>query len=373
MTSSYNYYYSSAVFGASQTDTAYSVRAYQARFKEWGFPSKRTRLQDEPSLHERVKELWEKNYNQKQMLDTLTSEGYEVSTRQLSKLRRGDGLRMRDPNGPEASRKRKRPSETGDGEPGEAAAAVQEPLPPPEPPVPLEIQIKRQNRQARLWAESAERLQNRTRRRRTKGYAGLPPDAGLPPRFPSELTLEESRTLLGFDKKTYKEVRDTFEELCLAHGVNRKSSCTPGLWPWLKEELINRSQLLQNIFRIPAAAAYDSNREPMALDLICMDVTKKIRTTGKYLSLSDAKNMLSLTPDDSRDTRNLFLEILHADYFTIKLDVTKEHWESLKEKWIQASPRLQREFQNVPDSDTWDKKQKALEAIARDVQKRNRD
>ncbi|KAG8533966.1 uncharacterized protein KY384_001709 [Bacidia gigantensis] len=359
-----------------------SIRAYQARFKEWGFPPKRARYVDLPDIHDRVKYLWEQNVSHKEMLEILNAEGFNVSDRQLAKVRRKDGLKMRDPNGDQPSLKRKRQTEDGAADEEENADAdiglddenFTEAEPPPQPRViPLEVQIKRQSRQAQLWAESAERLQNRTRRRRTKGWAGLPPDVGLPPRFPSELTLEEGRTLLGLDKKLYTDIRSTFEDICKAHEVNRKSSCAPGLWPWVKEELISRVPHLQNIFRIPEAASYESNREPMALDLICMDVTKKIRTTGKYLSLGDSKNLLGLTPDESRDIRKIFFDVLKEDFFTIKLDVTKEHWESLKEKWIQQSPRLQREFQNLDDSDVWHMKHKALEAIARDVQKRNRD
>ncbi|KAL9632616.1 MAG: hypothetical protein Q9164_005209 [Protoblastenia rupestris] len=311
------------------------------------------------------------------MLDTLRGEGYEVKQRELSKLRMKDGLMLRAAT--TKGRKRKRRSiDDGGGvdapeEMHESEEEEEEDAPPAQPPLPLEIVVKRQARQAKLMAESAERLRLGTRRRRTKGWAGLGPDIGLPPRFPSELTLEESKGLLKLDRSMYRELRDVFGEICQANGVVKKTLCRPEEWPFVKEELINRLPYLQAIFGAPDTVQLDPTKEPMALDLICMDVTKRLRTAGNYISLIDAKNLLSLSPDDARDTRAAFEAILKADYFTGKLDVTKEHWEGLKQKWIQGSPRLQQEFYGIGSEDVWNQKHKALESIARDVQKRNRD
>ncbi|KAL9095152.1 MAG: hypothetical protein Q9163_006524, partial [Psora crenata] len=187
------------------------------------------------------------------------------------------------------------------------------------------------------------------------------------------LTLEESKGLLGLDKNRYKELRDIFMEICQANGVVKKTLCRPEQWPFVKEELINRIPHLQTLFRASSAGQLDPTREPMALDLICMDVTKRIRTAGSYTSLIIAKNLLGLTPDDARDVRAKFDAILKADHFTGKLGSTREHWEGLKQKWVEESPRLQQEFHDIGSQDVWQQKHKALESIARDVQKRNRD
>ena len=282
---------------------------------------------------------------------------------------------MRQLSGTERAGKRKRNTGAGgqDLQDGGGSQVEKEFISQPEPQIPLEIIVKRQARQAKLWAESAERLRNGTRRRRLKGWAGLPPDVGLPPRFPSELTLEESRGVLGLDKKTYFALKDVFQEICKTHNVVRKTTSGPEKWSVVKEEFINRSPQLLAIFRGPGAGQFDPNREPMALDLICMDVTKRMRTAGKYLSLLEAKNILNLTPDETREVRGVFDSVLKADFFTGKLDVTKEHWEGLKEKWIQQAPRLQRELVGIENDELWQRKYRALETVARDVQKRNRD
>ena len=313
------------------------------------------------------------------MVEVLNSEGYDVTARQISSLRIKDGLKLRSLNGNNLVLKRKRSG--GEGGEGEGRTVEGEGddtmvgggAEKSELQLPIEIAIKRQARQAQLWAESVERLRNGTRRRRTKGRGGLPPDVGLPPRFPSELTLEESRDVLGLDKNLYFQIRDMFFEICQRKGVIKKTITGPEKWAEAKDEVIDRCPHLQGLFRSPHAGRFDPNREPMALDVICMDVTKKLRTIGKYLSLIEAKNILGLTPDESREVGGAFDEILKADFFTGKLDVTKEHWEDLKGKWIQQSPRLQREFNGIEEPAIWQRKYKALESLGRDVQKRNRD
>lgn len=313
-------------------------------------------LPDLPALHDRVKELWEKNYSQTAMLETLQAEGHVVTHRQLSRIRSKYGCLLRkDP----LSQKRK-----GCDVDEEDLEDVNP------PPLPLELHIERQESKAKLWAESAERLRNRTRRRRLKGWRGLPADAGLPPRFPSELTLVESRELLMLDKQMYFDTRNTFEQICQEHGILKKSGCGEGRWPWAKAELIQRSPHLQSIFNSPPAVHFHPNREPMALDLICQDVTKMMRNKGSHVPLADCKNTLDLTPDDSREARSIFQSILRADHFTAKSEVSKEHWDGLKEAWVQQCPPLQRAFSDIQHNE---EKIKALEKLARDAQKRNRE
>ena len=326
---------------------------------------------DDSTLNQRLKELWEKNTTQQNMVAILRGEGYDVTARQIARIRQKEGLMMRGPNLSDVINE-----ENGEQtQPNEGVAAQQPERPVATAPtaVPLEIQIARQAKQAKLWAESAERMKNRSRRRRTKGYYGLPADPGLPPRFPSELTLEESRNLLYLDKALYRELRTNFEEICRAHGVERKVACAPGVWQFVKEELINRLGNLQAIFRTPAAAQLDPTKEPMALDLICMDVTKAMRVATKNITLTDAKNILSLTPDAAREVRSIFENILKENYYLNRRDVSNEEWQAYKDQWISQSPVLQREFQAVQDSEVWQRKNRALEIIARDSQKRKRD
>lgn len=307
------------------------------------------------------------------MLETLQGEGHVVTHRQLSRIRSKYGCLLRkDP----LSKKRGISDVDGTSEVGEGNEEdhqMEDVNAPAPAPLPIEVQIERQESKAKLWAESAERLRNRTRRRRLKGWRGLPADAGLPPRFPSELTLVEGRELLMLDKQMYLDTRHAFEQICQEDGIERKTGCGEGQWPWAKEQLIEGSPHLQSIFNSPAAVHYHPNREPMALDLICMDVTKMMRNKGSHVPLADCKNTLNLTPDDSREARSIFQSILRADHFTAKSEVSKEHWDGLKERWVQHCPPLQRAFSDIQNNEEQARKIKALEKLARDAQKRNRD
>ena len=157
------------------------------------------------------------------MLSILRGEGWDVKERELTKLRKDHNLLLREPNkngnGSEKRKKRKRDAleeladQNGQDDPAESP---EEPprTPSPEPILPAEVIAKRQARQARLLAESQERLKAGTRRRRTKVWSGLPPDPVQPPRYPSELTMEESKKELGLDKHLYQEMRNIFEDIC---------------------------------------------------------------------------------------------------------------------------------------------------------------
>lgn len=316
------------------------------------------------------------------MLSIIRDEGWDVKERELTKLRKDHNLLLREPNqsgnGSENRKKRKRDAlgELADrnGQDGPAS-------PPEEPPraispgpiLPPEVIAKREARQARLLAESQERLKAGTRRRRTKVWSGLPPDPVQPPRYPSELTMEESKNELGLDRMLYHEMRNMFEDICRSKHVVKKTLCGTETWKAVKEQLISQFQHLQPIFWGTDPADLNLTQKPMALDLICMDVTKKIRTVGTRITISEAKNILGLTPQEGREIRSAFDAILKADHFVSKLEVPKEHWETLKEKWIAESPRLQQTIAGGDADSDLPAKLRSLESIASDVQKRHRD
>ena len=330
----------------------------------------------------RIRQLWEVNTSNKQMLSTLRSEGWDVKERELTKLRKDNNLLLREPNrngnGSERRKKRKRDAlgeltdQNGQDGPD---APPEEPnrTPSPGPGLPPEVIAKREARQARLLAESQERLKAGTRRRRTKVWSGLPPDPVQPPRYPSELTMEESKNELGLDKKLYHEMRNIFEDICRSNNVIKKTLCGAETWKSVKEQLISQFQHLQPMFWGTDAAALNQTQKPMALDLICMDVTKKIRTVGTRITITDAKNILGLTPQEGREIRSSFDTILKRDHFVSKLEVPKEHWDALKDKWISESPRLQQIIAGGDADPDLPAKLRSLESIASDVQKRHRD
>ena len=367
---------------AAHADRCHSKRAFQCRFKEWGFPAKHHPAHRGADLAARIRELWEVNTSNKQMLSILRSEGWDVKERELTKLRKDHNLLLREPNrngnGSDRRKKRKRDAlgeladQNGQDEP-DASAGEPTRTPSPGPILPPEVIAKREARQARLLAESQERLKAGTRRRRTKVWSGLPPDPVQPPRYPSELTMEESKNELGLDRNLYQKMRNIFEDICRNNNVIKKTLCGAETWKSVKEQLISQFQHLQPIFWGTDATELNQTQKPMALDLICMDVTKKIRTVGTRITISDAKNILGLTPQEGRDIRSAFDAILKGDHFVSKLEVPKEHWDALKNKWIAESPRLQQIIAAGDADPDLPAKLRSLESIASDVQKRHRD
>lgn len=312
------------------------------------------------------------------MVAILNTEGFDINERQLAKIRKQNGLWMRDFR---KTQSHPATENVGGGRDGDAQENVvtapkhkrSRELQEDGDGVPAEVIAKRQERQVRLMNESEERLRSRTRRRRTRGWAGLPPDKGMGPRFPSELTLGESIVELDLDKEQYRAVRQNFEQICLAHSVVKKTICGPEKWNNVKNELINGFPQLQTMFWNSESTSVNQTQKPMALDVICMDVTKRLRTSGQHVTIADAKNTLGLTPEEGREVRAAFGTILKADFFTGKLESTKEHWEELKDRWVKESTRLRMAISLGQADPAYTSKMKAIESIARDVQKRNRD
>jgi hypothetical protein len=127
------------------------------------------------------------------MLRTLNEEGFDIKERELMRVRAKNRWLLRVPNG---MKTKKRDSDQDvisqlqqalypDGQMADAEAE-DEPMEDmtmtasssrtrgESPPLSPEVMKKRQERLAKLEAESAERWATRKRRRRTRGWAGLP-------------------------------------------------------------------------------------------------------------------------------------------------------------------------------------------------------
>lgn len=111
----------------------------------------------------------------------------------------------------------------------------------------------------------------------------------------------------------------------------------------------------------------------LALDVVCTDVTKRMRTLERRMTIAEAKNALHINPEQSREIRNEFYEVLKADHFTSKLEAGDEHWVKLKQKWIDSSALLQELLGLGAADPEHDHKLKAIEVLCRDVMKRLRD
>lgn len=365
----------------------YSKRAFQTQFKRWGFPSKQNPAHKNAKLVARVKQLWEKNTSQRDMLRILNEEGFEIKERELMRVRAKNRWLLRVPNGMKSQSRIQTPIQLPEDE---GLLALQQevykseappfdetenlPTPttdsPTSPNLPPEVLAKRKERLERLKAESEERWASRKRRRRTRGWAGLPADPPGPPRFPSETTIDESKKYLGLDNAMYRQVRDQFQRICEEAGFIKKTVAGPERWQDAKNKLIEGSPHLQQVFW------HDPNQleaKTLALDVLCTDVTKRMRTLERRMTIAEAKNVLGINPEESRQIRNAFYNTLKADHFTSKLEAGDEHWKELKDQWIQNSDLLRQILAPGPADPEHTAKVKALEVLCRDVMKRLRD
>lgn len=310
------------------------------------------------------------------MLRILNEEdGYHIKSRELNRVRSKHRWLLRVPTGKTKGGADVSPhggDSNGDDEEDEdeLQMAMQSPSYGLPGGLDLASQLK-EERERRMQAESAERWATKKRRRRTRQYAGMPADPPGPPRFPSETTLGESQVILGLDKTGYAAVRDKFQSLCEDAGITKKTVAGPEAWESVKQSLIGESQPLQNALWV---SKENLDRKKLALDVICSDVTKRMRSGGeKELLLADAKNILGLNPEESRRVRTAFYKILQADGFTSKVAMGPQRWKELKQRWIDESDLLPRILSRLDDAQSHEMKTKAVEALARDVMKRLRD
>lgn len=370
-----------------------SKRAFQTQFKRWDFPSKQNPAHKNAALVQRVKELWDCNTSQREMLRLLNEEGFDIKERELMRVRAKNRWLLRVPNGMKsntASAGKNRENsdqdvvsqlqaalygdadveEDGEMEELEMPATTPKRTRVPSPPLSPEVMAKRQERLSKLQAESAERWATRKRRRRTRGWAGLPADPPGPPRFPSETTIDESKAFLNLDIRLYRDTRSRFQRICEEAGIIKKTIAGPERWEAAKDRLIQESSHLQTVFW-----ASDENQEAkkLALDVVCSDVTKRMRTLERRMTIAEAKNALGINPEESRQLRNAFYQVLKADHFTSKLEAGEEHWKELKAQWINGSDLLQNILAPGDADPQHQEKVKAMEVLCRDVMKRLRD
>ncbi|CAO2657871.1 Nn.00g071310.m01.CDS01 [Neocucurbitaria sp. VM-36] len=400
-----------------------SKRAFQTQFKRWDFPSKQNPAHKNPALVARLRELWEQNYTQRDMVDTLQAEGFPINDRELIRLRLRLKLLLRESvprpkrkqstdGGIQKKKSKKQRAKTvpGNGlinqlantilaeessseeESDEEPEAVQEqqqhedsvqdhsPVLPELDTAPLspEEVLRKQLRQEQLRVESDEKWRTRKRRRRTRGWAGLPADApGEPPRFPSETTIDEAKAYLGLDNDMYREIRDRFLEICKAEGLVKKTIAGPEKWAQIVQQLIRENAHLSEVFQQEPEVLQHNDalfrpkgQRALSLDVICMDVTKRLRTMETRMTLADAKNALNLNPEQTRHVRSAFATKLKEDHFTNKHEAGEQHWTELKQAWVNESEFLVRALAQGEADPDYARKLKAVEVLARDVMKR---
>ena len=317
------------------------------------------------------------------MLQILESEGYNIKERELSRLRKKKGLQMRAANVGQSTvvpAKRSRSHFESHDENIDPAIAQIEGNENNEtegsgiedaPALPPEIIEKRQKHLEKLQSESDKRYRNHTRRRRTRPWAGLPADPPAPPRFPSETTIDEAKRILGLDHKAYVSLRERFQSVCEQEKIRKKTEAGGDQWQHAKDRLVAENEILHPVFYTDEPV--DHTQHNLALDVICSDVTKRMRTLTNRLTIQECKNILKTNPEEARRLRKSFEDILRADHFTSKLEAGPEHWNELKARWLDQSTHLKELLRNGEVDPEHELKIKAMELICRDVMKRLRD
>lgn len=326
-----------------------SKRAFQAQFRRWGFPPKLNPVYADGALAARVREMWALGLPQREMLRVLGEEGFEVRERELVKLRGRLGLLLRDPRGDGRGVGERAEVEGGgmDGGTGDG------------------LEVKTDDGSNEVPEDQPEMPKTRTprrRRRRTRTWAGNPPDPPGPPRFPSETTLDEARLILALDAPAYRALRTTFQRICEESSLVKKTLAGPERWEAAKARLAAEVPL-------PDARG---ERGRLALDIICTDVTKRMRDGDRRMSLADAKRVLGVNPDEARGLRAGFHAVLARQAVPVRCKSTAgARWRVLMGEWVAAGAAGW--LRGEEGSEEYRERWRALDVLATDVMKRVRD
>lgn len=404
-----------------------SRRAFQSQFRRWDFPLKtKSRCQDERLLG-RIKELWEQNFSPNEMIKMLVDEGFDAGPHEVMKLRLKNRWLFRGPNekvkvddttaaaGPanelelpenlessalldvddgtislrhdekeegereveredelEDERGDERGDEGGDergderGDEKEVDAedadesASNHPLSTPSPGLGHDDDAHA--------TESAENQADKNKKKRNRFKTDA---SGAVVRFPSEMTIDDARSKLGVDKSTYRLLRAEFRNICTIMNVSKKSAGSDR-WEAAKTRLLHERPELYHKLWTPED---ELEMKQAALDVICTDVAKRMRSMDSRMSVAEVKNALGMNPQQARDVRLAFNEVLIEAGFTRKLDSTPtpQQWDDLRRLLGNRSDVIKKILDDI-DSDPNNRlKVKALDVLSRDTLKRLRD
>ncbi|EMC98573.1 hypothetical protein BAUCODRAFT_21966 [Baudoinia panamericana UAMH 10762] len=365
-----------------------SARLFRRQFHDvWQFPPRRRTLSadDEAVIVERIRQLWEQNESAVRIGQILDEEGYELGDNEFTKLRRRHGFIRRGISGSydvttKPSKRWKRKADEVEDQAqmdtdavnaatsAEFLMAMQQQPPPGLTPDQLaQRQAHLAQRLTDLHRESEAKLATRKRRRRIRGFGFLPADeAGMAPRYDSETTIDECKAFLHLSNEMYVTIRDDYEAICQDMGIERKkTTMESGLWQASKDRLVRENVHLSAIMH-PLQPNLD--RKAVAIDVICSDVTKRMRDNKKKMSIADANNALGLNPLASKKLRKAFYDILEHDHYTTRMACGEEHWNELQQAWHNSSPVLQ---SVITEGDPY--KLRCVYMLCRDATKRYND
>ncbi|KAF2150645.1 hypothetical protein K461DRAFT_270062 [Myriangium duriaei CBS 260.36] len=345
-----------------------SKRTFQTQFRRWGFPTKLDYSHRDEVVVQRVREMWDQNYMQKEMLSTLQAEGHNVSASGLMRLRFKHGLHLKSASQVRAAvDANNNNNNNSSNEPNTESGNAVEHTEPSSLAIDAQPGEKRKDRDETMRTNNDEKWKSKKRRRHTKEWNGLPPDPPGPPRYPSETTIGEAQKFLGLDDDMYREVRDRFRDICTERDIVKKTICGPERWEAAKESLVQENPYFQQLFLTSDTSMLAPLQ--LSLDIICMDVTKHIRTQSKTMSLAEAKNTLGLNPLESRILKQKLIDILVAHDFVNTYE--SENWSGLKDEWLEGTTIKDR--MPLEEGPARERFLKAIQLLCRDTLKRWRE
>lgn len=309
---------------------------------------------DAEQVLERVKHLWGKNLSHQEMFKVLTEDdGWEISETALETYRRKHGLlmRKRDPFG-ELLRQAESAGSTPQTPNENSSTQTQ----------PDSLQEMTQIDAQRYGNRQVQ--QGPTRRGRARHSTK---SDGTSSRFPSEMTVEESRLILCLDDKSYREMTARFKDICRENSVLKKTDIMSFKWERMKQQLAADVPQLTKIM-----VTFPDNFEAKkhALEIICSYVTKNLRNASKKITLPDAKNILGLNPLEGRKVREYLYQILLAVNFTTKNSLGHGQWDEIERRWGEKSDIIARALAVRPHDPGNKAIRRALDVTAKDVFRR---
>ncbi|PHH84289.1 hypothetical protein CDD83_2198 [Cordyceps sp. RAO-2017] len=182
--------------------------------------------------------------------------------------------------------------------------------------------------------------------------------------------MDEARRILGLDAATYRALRADFQRICHEANVSKKTLAGAEAWEAVKARLAGGFPGLEAAL---SAADEPAGPERLALDVICTDVTKRMRHLETRMTLAEAKNVLGVNPEQSRDMRVHFHRVLLDSSLTCKSEATPQQWEGLKRRWADRSGLVRGILYGGGAGHASPRETRALEVVAKDVMKRIRD
>ncbi|MCJ1398351.1 hypothetical protein MMC11_001549 [Xylographa trunciseda] len=236
-------------------------------------------------------------------------------------------------------------------------------------PLPADLAARRAVKDEADAAKAASIAVRHQRRHRHRQTSAVERGSRTPgPKFPSEMTLDEAKASLNLDQNMYRAIRDSFEEVCVTENIVRKKGSDN--WQKAKDDLIASFPALYTLLNVTVtptpnaftqAATVPIDQQVQALDILCMDVTKQMRSRSIRMSVMEAKKVLGLDPAKAGKAKTALMHRLIANNFVSKTE-SGEHWKVMRDEWI-AEQGLKTDTNST----------KAADVLCADVMKRIND